>query len=256
MPITSADWDFFDENGYLRIGRVAGDDQLSALQQRIDDIMLCRADVNYDHMLMQLDSTDGSYDAAGPQTRGSKGRTLNYRKIESLEADPVFFNYMTLPCFEQIARRFYGDIAIAPFRAMFMNKPAGRGTTLPWHQDRWRALDRDPLLTIYTALDEATVNNGCMEIIPRTHHRLMNPNHPSGFLNEEDARACESHPDRMSLELEAGEVVLLHNWTLHASGVNSTDKPRRAFSVCLMDAETISLRYNMPVARKVLFEAR
>ena len=32
-------------------------------------------------------------------------------------------------------------------------------------------------------------------------------------------------------ELKPGEVVLLHNWTLHRSDVNKTDIPRRGFSV-------------------------
>ena len=44
------------------------------------------------------------------------------------------------------------------------------------------------------------------------------------------------------LELKAGEGVLLHNWMLHSSEVNSTDMPRRAFSVCYMDARTVSSR--------------
>ena len=42
------------------------------------------------------------------------------------------------------------------------------------------------------------------------------------------------------MEVEAGEAVLMHNWLLHASDVNRTDIPRRAFSVCYMDAETKS----------------
>ena len=40
------------------------------------------------------------------------------------------------------------------------------------------------------------------------------------------------------LELEMGEVVLLHNWTLHRSEVNTTNRPRRGFSVCYIDAAT------------------
>ena len=39
-------------------------------------------------------------------------------------------------------------------------------------------------------------------------------------------------------ELAAGEVALLHNWLLHSSGVNTTDKPRRGFSACYMVAGT------------------
>lgn len=254
--ISSSDWKTFDENGYLRLGRVADDAMLAAMQQRIDDIMLGRADVDYDRMLMQLDSTDGVYESAGPQTRGFKGPTLNYRKIEQLENDSVFRKYITLPIFEEVARHFYGDIAISAFRAMFMNKPAGHGTVLPLHQDRWRALDKDPLITIYTALDAATPENGCVEIIPGTHLRLLNPKHPSGFLTPEMATAFDDDARRMHLILEPGEVVLLHNWTLHSSGVNRTNAPRRAFSVCLMDASTMSERYNRPAARSVLFESR
>ena len=40
------------------------------------------------------------------------------------------------------------------------------------------------------------------------------------------------------LELEAGEVALLHNYLLHSSDVNRSEVPRRAFSVCYMDANT------------------
>ena len=46
----------------------------------------------------------------------------------------------------------------------------------------------------------------------------------------------------MPLELDAGEVVLLHNWLLHSSGTNDTDIPRRAFSVCYMHGDTKSHR--------------
>jgi ectoine hydroxylase-related dioxygenase (phytanoyl-CoA dioxygenase family) len=42
------------------------------------------------------------------------------------------------------------------------------------------------------------------------------------------------------LELKPGEAVLLHNYLLHASDVNRTDISRRAFSVCYMDARTVT----------------
>lgn len=249
-------WALFDQQGYLRLGKIADRHMLDAMCRRIDDIMLGKAKVDYSRMLMQLDSDDGNYESAGEQTRGFKGATVGYRKIEQLELDEVFHAYMTLPVFEEVARRFYGGIAIGAFRAMFMNKPAGKGTWLPLHQDRWRALDRDPLVTIYTALDAATVDNGCVELIAGSHHSVLNPSHPHGFLAPEMAATFADDPRRVQLTLEAGEVVLMHNWTIHGSGINRTPLPRRAFSVCLMDAATMSLRYKRPVASTVLFEAQ
>ncbi len=71
-------------------------------------------------------------------------------------------------------------------------------------------------------------------------HKLgvINPLDPSAFLTEEQARQHAPADKIVHLEMAAGEVVLLHNWLLHASDVNHTDIPRRAFSVCYMDANT------------------
>ena len=148
---------------------------------------------------------------------------------------------MERPLFAEICRHVYGeDAPVALFRAMFMNKPARAGTLLPWHEDRWTDLDRDPLITVWLALDPATRPNGCVEIIPGSHHRLVNPDHPSGFLTPEQGQAAMEADTTEFLELEAGEAVLLHNWLLHRSDVNSTETSRRAFSVNYMDARTHS----------------
>lgn len=237
--LTAAEWSHYERDGYLRLGNMLADDELTMLQQRIDDIMLGKALADYDRMLMQLDRIPGETDAPGPQTKGHKGATLRYRKIQDLEFDPLFLAYMQQPLFRHICERVYGaQTEVACLRAMFMNKPAREGTVLVWHQDRWTNLDRDPLITIWTALDPATKANGCVEIIPGAYHRLINPEHNSGFLTDEQTADLLRHNERVYLELAAGEAVLLHNYLPHGSGVNRTDSPRRAFSVCYMDAAT------------------
>lgn len=42
-------------------------------------------------------------------------------------------------------------------------------------------------------------------------------------------------------EVEAGHAVLLHNWLIHRSGINSSPIPRRAFTACYMDGRTQSI---------------
>ena len=170
--------------------------------------------------MMQLDSDTGKYEDAKPMTKGFKGPTLGYRKIELLELDPLFLAYIQLPIFKDICDHVYApDEPIACFRAMFMNKPAKRGTFLPWHQDRWTYLDIDPVITLWTALDPATRANGCVQIIPGSHRvGLINPSHTSGFLTPEQA-AQHASPEKVEfLELAPGESVLLHNHLLHSSG--------------------------------------
>jgi len=161
------------------------------------------------------------------------------RKIQGLEFDPDFLAYIRKPLFRHICGRAYGaKTDIACFRAMFLNKPANEGTKIDWHQDRWNYLDRDPLITVWTAIESATVENGCVKIIPRAHHLLINPSSRAGHLTKEQTEKLLVGAEVAYLELDEGESVLLHNHLPHASEINATDSPRRAFSACYMDAAT------------------
>jgi phytanoyl-CoA hydroxylase len=237
--LSEEQWKFYDENGYVKLGKLLSDDEVKQLCQRIDDIMLGKADLDYNKMLMQLDGDTGKYEDAGTQSTGHKGATLGYRKIQQLEFDPLFLEYMQRPIYKSICDRVYGaETPIAAMRAMFFNKPANKGTFLPFHQDRWTMFEgHDPLVTVWTALDPATVANGCVQIVPGSHKLgVINPSHGSGFLKQE---MVDNHvkPDNIfHLELAPGEVALLHNYTIHGSDVNRSSISRRAFSVCYMDA--------------------
>ena len=139
----------FEEHGYVRLGKVLDDAELAELQQRIDEIML--GEIPYSEMEFQLDGEDADYAKMPTVSPGHKGTTLQYRKIMGLEQDPVYLAYMQHPLFRQITRRYIGeDVSI--FRAMFMNKPAEKGTILPWHQDvgvGW-GVGYNPTITVWT----------------------------------------------------------------------------------------------------------
>src|SRR5688572_33101253 len=116
--VTPQQWAHYDEHGYVVLGKLLNDEDLRALQQRIDDIMLGKASIDYDKVMMQLDGRTGDYSELGEQTRGLKGPTLDYRKIQDLEFDPLFLAYMQRPLFRDICKRVYGDVDIACFRSL------------------------------------------------------------------------------------------------------------------------------------------
>ena len=227
----------FMKQGYLRLGKLLSLDELAALQQRIDDIMLGR--IRYDNMRFQLDPAHSR--GQRNTTIGNEKSTLNYRRIDDLEQDPIFLAYMQHPLIRQITRRYIGK-EVSVFRSMFMNKPAEGGTELGWHQDvgvGW-SIDTNPIVTVWTALDAATRASGCMQIAPGSNNLgILNENH---FSSEEDHAKYARDEDVIDLEAEAGETILLHNFLLHRSGVNTTSAPRRAFSTTYMDAATCSVR--------------
>jgi len=133
MPIlTDEQWWQYHQDGYIRLGKLIDGAELANLQQRIDDIMLGK--VVYEGMFMQLDA-GGAYENLNWDTRFA-GARLDYRKIQDLERDPLFLRLMQRPVFREICDYHYGAHAsISVFRSMFMNKPARKGTILPWHQD-------------------------------------------------------------------------------------------------------------------------
>jgi phytanoyl-CoA hydroxylase len=268
--LTAEEMRQFNEEGYVRLGRVATEPEIAALCERIDDIMLGK--VKYEGMQMQLCPSFAQESQTTKFTHGYKQSTLKYRKIQDLEEDPLFRAYMQLPAFRAITRQLIGE-RVAVFRAMFMNKPSGGGTRLRWHQDGACYQDLTsgwdmtipPRVTIWTALDATTRDNGCLQIIPGTHHGILSATGKDRLTDEETARFCT--PDKIVwLEMERGEVVLLHNWTLHSSDPNRTPHPRRAFSVCYLDAATQQLStgrsfpqiypHYVPVKDKVLSEEK
>lgn len=223
----------YEEHGYAHLGRLVPEEDLEALRARVNAIML--GEVVYPGMFFQHDSATGRYEDA-PIGQGYQGPSLAYRKLEKLELDPLFRAHMESAAFERIVRaRIAGDIAL--YRAIVMNKHASGGSDLPWHQDggSFWGLDRDPELQLWTALDDAPLDGGCLEFVPGTHKRgLATP--LGGVIPRELTDPEESR--KVLVPARAGDVVLIHNYVWHRSGRTKLGAQRRAFSVCYMSAET------------------
>lgn len=227
----------FREHGWARLGKVADPSILEAMRTRADAI--CLGEITYPGLFFQKDTETGDYDDL-TYGKGWEGPSLNYRKVEKLEKDPIFASWIENPFFERVTRALIpGDIVI--YRAVLFNKAKTGGTYLPWHQDggRFWGIDRDPFVQLWTALDDCSLDAGCVEMLSGTHAAgLATPlggKVPDAMVAGLEARA-EPVP------AEAGEVLLIHNHVWHRSGRNTSGHPRRALTVCYMTAETRCLR--------------
>ena len=230
----------FRADGFARVGKLASDGTLARLRARIDEIML--GTVRYDGMFFQRDTHTGKYEDLS-FGRGYEGPTLNYRKVEKLEKDAVFLEWIRQPFF----RRLCADL-VAPditlYRALIFNKSAETGgSSLPWHQDggRFWGLDRDPTLQIWTALDDAPEGGGCLEVVRGSHIRgLATP--LGGVVPAELVLERNAEERKELVPAVAGDVILIHNHLWHRSSRSSSGLPRRALTVCYMDARTRCMR--------------
>jgi phytanoyl-CoA hydroxylase len=97
----------------------------------------------------------------------------------------------------------------------------------PWHQDNGYAfVEPQQYLTVWLALTDATVDNGCPWVVPGLH-RMGTLQHtyvdPLGF-------ECLSEPDgAVPAEVAAGGGVVFSSLTPHLTGPNTTDAVRKAY---------------------------
>ncbi len=229
----------YREQGFARVGKVFDEPTLAALRERATAIML--GQIKYPGLFFQHDTTTGRYEDL-EYKKGYVGPSTKYRKIEKLERDPLYWQLINHPLFATIAKAWIsGPISI--YRTVLFNKPAHGGTVLPWHQDggSYWGLDRNPTLQIWTALDNAPMDSGCLEVIPKSHEvGLATP--LGGVIPENLLKTRDIDKERVLVPATAGEVVLIHNHLWHGSGVNNTSEPRRGVTVCYMSAETQCLR--------------
>jgi ectoine hydroxylase-related dioxygenase (phytanoyl-CoA dioxygenase family) len=113
--------------------------------------------------------------------------------------------------------------------------PFGNATS--WHLDNpyWSFSSRDSL-SIWVALDDATLHNGCLWYLPKTHKSARYDNVGIG-ANMRDL--FKAYPEWISLEAvptpaKAGSVVFHNGLTAHGAGTNMTPRPRRAMTCAYM----------------------
>lgn len=109
-------------------------------------------------------------------------------------------------------------------------------TATDWHQDRGVALneaDDTTMITVWCAISDATVENGCLQVIPGAHKDGMKPHCPKTQTAIADGQIDLSRA--IPVPVGSGGVLILHPLTPHASLVNRTDSFRWSFD----------LRYNV-----------
>lgn len=122
--------------------------------------------------------------------------------------------------------------------------PQGREHVAEWHQDMAVMLpEADPvfILTVWIALAEATLENGCMEIIPGVQGR--------GLLHKSSVTLSpEEMPEGepVALPMSRGDVLLMHKEIPHRSFPNRSDTVRWSIDLRFQATGTPTGRSHWP----------
>ena len=234
-PETKSDWDqyrlskdqvdFFNENGYLAGIKMLNDEQINFLGKELVEL------ANPSNAGNPLFYEYNSNESTDPQT-------ILFHALGGWRITPGFHDVLWNPAFVMAASQLLGDKPVRFWHDQLFYKPAKKGGVVAWHQDYsyWTRTKPIAHITCWTALDDATIENGCLHYIAgsQTWGLLPKPviagelHGIKDFLNDEQKIKFE-HP--MPTPVKAGEAIFHHSLTLHGSGENKSARPRRAFVI-------------------------
>src|SRR6185295_17050526 len=117
------------------------------------------------------------------------------------------------------------------FQDMALVKPPRIGSEKRWHQDAayFRVSDPGLIVGVWIALDRATRENGCMQLVPGSHLAGPAPHVPMPDVNECHIRPDLVHADqRIAIEMEPGDALVFHACLHHFTAPNTSGLRRRA----------------------------
>lgn len=127
---------------------------------------------------------------------------------------------------------------------LFVKAPGKPGQA--WHQDEYYIPTRDKsLIGAWIAIDDATIENGCLWVIPGSHKEgYMRKRIPYNGNEYGDFDVCDLTPytqeDAVPVEVPSGSIVFFHGYLLHSSLANHTpDRYRMALVNHYMSAESM-----------------
>ena len=201
----------FDRDGFVVLPDVFGDDELDPLIEAID-----RNESATDDFLRTLDDGRISIAETGAITF----------TIHLVEREPVAAAFARHPVFADLCHDLVGsDVRLYWDQAVY--KKPEKPRRFPWHQDNgYTFVEPQQYLTCWVALTDASVDNGCPQVIPGLHRRGT---YQHRFVEPLGWEIIESHPDAVAAPVGKGGIVVFSSLTPHLTGPNTTDAVRKAY---------------------------
>lgn len=224
--LTQDQIDFYHRTGYLAIQTVLWRREIEELRRVTDEFV---------EKSRALTQSDDVFDFEPDHTRE---RPLLRRLKNPADQHPVYDRTLRHEKILNIVSQLIGPGIRYNGQKLNM-KIAEVGSPVEWHQD-WAFYPHtnDDLLAVGVAIDDMTLENGCLLVIPGSHKGRIYDHHQdgrfAGAITESDFSADEAVP----IELEAGGISIHHARLLHGSMPNISTRPRRIlfFQYCAVDA--------------------
>ena len=187
--VTQEQVDFFQENGYVKFGRVLDSDGVEAMRAGLDAVI-------------ELELTEG--DDSSPEfkyghdrkqdrlNRGSGHPRAIHQYVNMWKRESSYEAAIHNPLIAGTARALLDTPEVRLWHDQVISKPPHDNGHFGFHHDFffW-PLSPPNIVSCWLALDDATVDSGCMHVMPKSHKDERFSVEARAAFNSESAKASE-----------------------------------------------------------------
>jgi ectoine hydroxylase-related dioxygenase (phytanoyl-CoA dioxygenase family) len=223
MGLTKEQTEYYWEHGFVALPGLIPAERMVKLRAR------------YDALIAEGPKEGGPTPSQEPEV--AKGRAgvapgaTTVRKFERLVPyEPLFLELASAPALVETVASLIGK-PVQVWHDQSQLKPPRVGSAKPPHQDNsyHRIEPADLTVTAWVAVDEATLENGCMRFLPGSHKWGLVEHQPLPGQEHNLSPAGLDLSSEIAVPCRAGDVALFHTLVLHHSLPNRTAQWRRSF---------------------------
>ncbi len=165
-------------------------------------------------------------------------RHLDHRLIYDLATHPAIITPMA---------SLYGPDLLLWRTNFFIKEPGAR--RIPWHQDfNYWPLEPPVIVSAWIAVDEATTENSCLQVIPGSHRKVIPhvKSGPDAIFGEMGDESYYDPDEAVDLEMAPGEFILFNERTLHHSHPNTSSRRRIGLAIRVILPFVTVLKWDSP----------
>lgn len=150
-----------------------------------------------------------------------------------------------------VAEQLHGDGMVIDYDQLLAKQPYKDDAVFAWHQDMayWPDTPDTRTATLWLAVDDSTVENGCMRFVPATvTEDTLRPHAPRfGDRGESHALGTDllATDEPVTVPIRRGDVTVHNERVMHGSGGNSTAGFRRAYILAFRPATTVQIERDL-----------
>jgi len=229
----------FDEKGYIKGDVILSEAEVDRLREELDLVMSGKS---VKKPVLNRNLVDGEMDYG---MSISKKETVVQIVNIWMASDAFYQHACNQKICEEVAQLAKTD-TLRIWHDQIQYKPPVTGGPTGWHQDHpaWPIIQPADLVSAWVALDDATIENGCMWMVPGSHkwgdqqQYLASDSNFMVYHKQPNLLPVGADTTAVPFEIKKGQVGYHHCLTWHGSPNNRSQRKRRAIAVHYMPGHT------------------